>query len=177
MATRACSDKRLNVLSFFLSVAPSKLLTPAGAQPSKRVQVDEDTSLTLGAASVFGLTVVVGAFLVVSALTSSDVAADVAATAKQTTQEAARKLPPVPKPLPVSLPGAASPDSTLPLLPTAGLHVRSFLIYLKYWALNLNTLMVYPEVQFPPNLIINPFSLASPEQGQPIHKVLQSRRL
>ena len=114
-ATRTCCDKCINMLCSLPSIAPSKLLTPAGAQPSKRLQVDEDTSLTLGAASVFGLTVVVGAFLVVSALTSSDVAADVAATAKETTQEAARKLPAVPKPLPVSLPGAPSPD-TIPSL-------------------------------------------------------------
>ena len=32
--------------------------------------------------------------------------------------------------------------------------VRRYLVYLKYWTLNLRPLMVYPKVLFPPNFII-----------------------
>ena len=31
---------------------------------------------------------------------------------------------------------------------------RRFLVYLKYWTLDLRALMVYPKVQFPPGFII-----------------------
>ena len=34
-------------------------------------------------------------------------------------------------------------------------EARRCLVYLKYWTLNLNPLMVYPNVLFPPNFIIN----------------------
>ena len=32
--------------------------------------------------------------------------------------------------------------------------VWRYLVYLKYWTLNLRPLMVYPEVLFPPNFVI-----------------------
>ena len=53
------------------------------------------------------------------------------------------KIPPVPY---TAFPSLISPDD----------KVRRHLVYLKYWTLNINPLLVYPEVRFPPNFIINP---------------------
>ena len=41
-----------------------------------------------------------------------------------------------------------------PVSPDDG--VRRYLVYLEHWTLNLNPLMVYPKVLFPPNLSVNP---------------------
>ena len=43
---------------------------------------------------------------------------------------------------------------SLPLTPCPDDIVRRYLVYLKYWTLNLRPLMVYPKVLFPPDIII-----------------------
>lgn len=61
----------------------------AGTKPTgRRVQIDEDTGSTIGAAGVVGLGLAVSAFLVVQVLDSGD-----SATATETVQEAVKAIP------------------------------------------------------------------------------------
>ena len=62
---------------------------PAGTKPTGgRIQIDEDTGSTIGAAGVVGLGLAVSAFLVVQVLDSGD-----SATATETVQEAVKAVP------------------------------------------------------------------------------------